>query len=447
MSSIDVLLDDLDAVVEGLAALDTDSLASVQRYRLLDRLEAARRRQIAISHDHIARLEPVEGCPPVAVLLSDVLRISRAEARRRVRDAEQLAPRNTLTGEALPPLLPATAELWCAGQLDAEHLRVIQKFIRDLPGHLGPVEVANAEGTLAGHAENLRPDQLEKVADRLALALNPDGKFSDEDRARKRGFTWCGGQGADGMSTAKLVATPELRSMIDAWLAKFAAPGMCNPDDESPCVTGEPTDEVAVRDFRSHGQRQHDALVALVRSQLGSPELGTHRGLPVTVIATATVQQLQEQTGHAITAGGTLLPISDLIRMAGHAYHYLSLFDGLDGRPLYLGRTKRIATPDQRIMLHGKDRGCTAPGCTAPGYLCEVHHVEDWAGGGLTNIDTLTFACAQHHKLLDQGWTTRKLATGDTQWIPPPQLPLLSAGTNDFHHPERLIGNLGDDAA
>ena len=62
------------------------------------------------------------------------------------------------------------------------------------------------------------------------------------------------------------------------------------------------------------------------------PELGTHRGLPVTVIATATVQQLQERTGHAVTAGGTLLPIADLIRMVSHAYHYLSLFDGVDGR-------------------------------------------------------------------------------------------------------------------
>ncbi len=447
MSSIDPLLDGLDAAVEALAAVDSDVPDPVRRYRVLERLETAQRRLIAVSHDHIARLEHVEGCPPVPVALADVLRISRAEARRRVRDAEQLTPRTSLTGEVLPPLLPASAEAWDAGRLDAEHLRVIQKFIRDLPGHITPVEIANAERALAGHAENLRPDQLEKVADRLALTLNPDGRFSDEDRARKRGFTWSGGQRPDGMSTGKLVATPELRSMIDAWLAKFAAPGMCNPDDESPCVNGDPTDESAERDFRTHGQRQHDALVALVRSELGNPDLGTHRGLPVTVIATATVQQLQERAGHAVTAGGTLLPIADLIRMASHAYHYLSLFDGVDGRPLYLGRAKRIATADQRIMLHAKDRGCTAPGCTAPGYLCEVHHVEDWAGGGLTNIDTLTFACAPHHKLLDQGWTTRKLPTGDTQWIPPPQLPLLSAGTNDFHHPEKLIGDQGDEAA
>ena len=87
---------------------------------------------------------------------------------------------------------------------------------------------------------------------------------------------------------------------------------------------------------------------------------------------------------------------------------------------------------------HSKDRGCTAPGCTAPGYLCEVHHVEEWATGGATDIDKLTFACTGHHKLLDHGWTTKKLANGDTQWIPPPQLP-LPLGTNTYHHPEKLL--------
>jgi len=162
------------------------------------------------------------------------------------------------------------------------------------------------------------------------------------------------------------------------------------------------------------------------------------------VIATATVQDLQAKSGHAVTAGGTYLPIKDLIRMASHAYHYLALFDGANGRALWLGRTKRIAGPDQRIALHAKDRGCSHPGCDIPGYLTEVHHVQEWARGGPTNIDNLTFACGQHHKLLDKGWQTRKLANGKTQWIPPPQLGLPS-GTNDFHHPERLLTDESND--
>ena len=132
-------------------------------------------------------------------------------------------------------------------------------------------------------------------------------------------------------------------------------------------------------------------------------------------IVSATLQELQDKTGHAVTAGGTLLPIADVIRMPTHAYHYLALFDGVTGQALWLGRTKRLATGDQRIVLHAKDRGCTRPGCDAPGYRCEVHHVDEWAKGGLTNIDKLTQACPPDHKLLDEGWSARKRADGTTE--------------------------------
>ncbi len=439
MSSVDSVLDTLDDVVGELAGIDFETLAPPQRFAVLERMETVQRRLVAASHAGIAKLERFEGCPPVGIALADVLRISPREARRRIRDAEQLAPGTTLTGEPLAPVLPDTSRAWHGGQLDGEHLRVIQKFFRDLPDHVPAVEVEKAEKALAGHAVNLRPDQLEKVAYRLALHLNPDGKFSDDDRARKRGFVWCGGQQIDGMSVGRLIADPELRSELDAWFAKFAAPGVCNPADESPATT--PSDEVVERDLRSCGQRQHDALKALVRGQLGDPKFGRHNGLPVTVIVTATVQDLHAKTGHAVTAGGTLLPIPDLIRMASHAYHYLALFDGAYGRALWLGRTKRIASADQRIILHAKDRGCTRPGCDAPGYHSVVHHAaQDWKNGGTTNIQDLTLACPPDNQLIETGgWNTRILAGGQTQWIPPPGLPMLKGGTNDYHHPERLL--------
>ena len=441
MISMLAALEALDAAVEALGAIDPGTLAAPERFAVLERLETSRRRQIAVAHDIVARLEQFEGCPPVWIALADVLRISRAEARRRMRDAEQLAPRTTLTGQQLPSQLPATTKAWQAGVLDIEHLRVIQKFFRELPEQVAPIEVEKAERALAEHAENLRPDQLEKFADRLALTLNPDGRFSDQDRARKRGFVWCGGQRADGMSVGKLIANPQLRAEFDAWFAKFAAPGMCNPADQTAVIDGRPAQAQADADLRSHSQRQHDALSALVRGQLGDPKLGTHNGLPVTVIVSATVQDLQAQSGHAVTGGGTLLPMADVIRMASHSYHYLALFDGVTGQALWLGRTKRLATADQRIVLHTKDRGCTAPGCTVPGYGSQVHHAtKDWSDGGNTNIDDLTFACKCHNLLIENsGWTTRKRKDGNTEWIPPPQLPLIPGGTNTYHHPEVFL--------
>ena len=433
MRSIMAALELLDQAVETLGAVDLDSVGAVERYEVLARLETSRRRQVAMSHELIVGLDHVEGHPPVMVALADSLRISRREARRRIRDAEQLAPRITLSGQPVPPVLPATAKAWDAGLLDGEHLRVIQSFIRDLPADIPPPAVATAEEFLAEKAVELRPDQLEKLACRLALTLNPDGKFSDEDRARQRGFLWCG-QRPDGTSIGRLIASPELRAYLDAWFAKFAAPGMCNPADEHPVTEGEPDEDAAGRDARGYAKRQHDALTALVRGQLGDPTLGQHNGLPVTVVVTATLDQLQAGAGRAVTSAGALIPIPDLIRMASHAWHYLCVYDKHTQRPLYLGRTRRIASADQRLVLYGLQRGCTAPGCDIPADWCEVHHDTDWTHGGRTDITDLTLACKPDHGLTQTGgWTTRKRPDGRTEWIPPPGLP-FNGGTNDYHH-------------
>jgi hypothetical protein len=47
---------------------------------------------------------------------------------------------------------------------------------------------------------------------------------------------------------------------------------------------------------------------------------------PATIIVT-TVGEREAGAGTALTGGGTLLPMSDVIRLAGHAHHYLAIFD------------------------------------------------------------------------------------------------------------------------
>ncbi|MGH3561789.1 MAG: HNH endonuclease signature motif containing protein [Mycobacterium sp.] len=438
--------DALDAAVAAIRELDFESMTPAVRLRALQRLETSVRRQVAVSYDAIAGLareDPARIGGLLHKVLADWLRISCAEARRRMRDAAQLTPRSTLTGQQLPPELPVTAQAWHDGVLDEQHLRVIQQFMRDLPEATPAETVERAEAFLAEQAAELRPDQLAKVADRYAMLINPDGRFSDKDRARHRGFAWCT-QRRDGMSIGKLVATPELRANLDAWLARFAAPGMCNPEDQSPCIADEPAEDVKNTDRRTYAQRQHDALNALVRGQLGDPKLGVHNGLPVTVIVSTTLKELTSGAGFAVTGGGTLLPMRDLIRMSSHAYHYLAVFDDHQSRPLYLGRSRRIASPDQRVVLYARDRGCTHPGCDVPGYHTEAHHTQEWSRGGRTDIDAMALACHPDHKLMERGWRTRRLANGKIEWIPPPELGLPGA-TNDFHHPERYLPNAPPD--
>jgi hypothetical protein len=438
----------LESAVQALGALEWEKLPAGELLTARARLETSRRQATACAYDLASAIEHCDDRALGGVahkVMADVMRTTVSEARRRTRDAAQLRPQTTLTGQPVPPVFPATAKAWDAGLLDVEHLRAIQKFFKDLPDDVPPTAQNKAETFLAQKAAVLRPDQLEKVADRLALQLNPDGTFTDDYRAAQRGFQWCGRQRPDGMSIARLVATPELRAGLEALFATLAAPGMCNPEDQTPTVNGDPNPEVAARDHRLMAQRQHDALGALVRRHLGDPALGQHNGLPVTIIATTTLEQLATAAGYAVTGAGTQLPMRDLIRLAAHSHHYLCVFDEHTEKALYLGRSKRIATADQRLVLHAKDRGCTAPGCDVPGYLTEVHHVDEWATGGPTNIDTLTFACKSHHRLISPGgWKTRKLKDGITQWIPPPHLP-LTPGTNDYHHPERLLPGDGDE--
>jgi hypothetical protein len=436
MLSINVALDALDAAVARIGELPFDCYDPRTRLSALERLETARRRLTVPSHDLIAGLtkeDPADVGGPVHKVIADWLRVSCSEIRRRMRTVEQLMPHVTFTGQTLPPDLPATAQVWRDGVLDPQHLKVIQTFMRDLPADTPPDTAEAAERFLAEQSSKLRPDQLEKVANRCAVLINPDGKFSDIDRARQRGFTWSP-QRSDGMSVGKLVASPELRANLDAWLARFAAPGARIPDDEILCITDGP-------DSRSHAQRQHDALNALVRGQLGDPKLGLHNGLPVTVVVSTTLKELSSATGRAVTGGGTVLPMRDLIRMASRAYHYLAVFDDHQSRPLYLGRARRTASADQRLVLYAKDRGCTAPGCAVPGYWTEVHHNDDWARGGRTDIDRMTLACKPHHQMVDKGWRTIKVGNGDTEWIPPRNLDNGQARVNDYHHPERFFGN------
>ncbi|WP_131724476.1 DUF222 domain-containing protein, partial [Mycobacteroides abscessus] len=177
-------------------------------------------------------------------------------------------------------------------------------------------------------------------ADRMMALLNPDGQFSDADRARRRGLT-IGPQGFDGMSPISGLLDPETRAYLDAVFATLAAPGMCNPNDQSPLADGQPAPDAAERDTRTVAQRHHDALRATLRSTLVNTELSSHHGLPVTVIVTTTLKELEDGAGIAITGSGTRLPMRDLIRMAAHAHHYLAIFND-NGRPLYLGRSKRI---------------------------------------------------------------------------------------------------------
>jgi hypothetical protein len=440
------VFDALKADFERAMQLSFDALTTPERLAMLERCERFRRCLPAVEHPLInqigAQADPTELGGKLPSALANRLRISRAEASRRIHEAADLGERKAITGQPLPPVLPATAEAQRDGRIGAGHVAVIRSFWHRLPDVVDIETRQHAETQLARLGGQHRPDELAKLADKLADCLNPDGNFTDEDRARRRGIT-IGHQGCDGMSPITGYLTPEARATLDAVFAKLAAPGMSNPANHQPVVDGTPSQDAIEGDTRSAAQRNHDALTAAARALLASGDLGQHNGLPATIIVSTTLRELEAAAGRGLTGGGTLLPMSDVIRLASHAHHYLAIFD--NGQAIGLYHTKRLASPGQRIVLYAKDRGCTFPNCDVPGYFTEVHHITPWAKTHTTDINDLALGCGGHHPLAEQGWTTRKGADGVTEWIPPPHLDYGQPRTNTYHHPEKLLRDDEDD--
>ncbi|MEZ0362158.1 HNH endonuclease signature motif containing protein [Mycobacterium sp. pUA109] len=442
-------LDLIDAAQARLRAADTDLVGNAFRVQVAERLETQARVNRGLSYRMFGEIaDPPEGFEDPALpadkkirdLLWERLRLTKGEINRRFRIAARVRPRRNLTGPPLPPPLPAVAEAVEQGRLGDDHLAEITKALDRLPANTSPTDYTNAERTLVDYAGEQDANFVTEIGHYINDCLNPDGNFTDDDRARRRSLT-LGRQGPDGMSRLTGCVDPETRAYLEAIFAAVR-PGHHTPDPE----------DTGARDVRTRQQRDHDALKLALRHAIESGRLGTHRGVPVTVIAMAKLadleQALRAMTDPSIpmppparTGGGSRLPMRDLIRMAANSVHYLAVFDNHSERPLYLGRSRRIATLDHRIICYARDRGCTRPNCTQRGYHCEVHHSDPWARGGRTDADKLYFACGDDHAGETNGHYTTIVTTDYrlawTDGTTPPQI-------NHIHHPEELLDNDSD---
>src|SRR3984957_11284309 len=186
------VFDALRAAHKRARDLTFDALTTPERLALLESLEQMRRGQPAIEHALINQLreqaDTVELGGKLPSALANRLRISRAEASRRVHEAADLGQRRALNGAPLEPVLPATAEAQRNGDLGAGHVAVIRSFWQRLPEFVDIETRAKAEEQLARLSLEHRPDELARLADKLTDCLNPHGDFTDVDHDRRRGL-------------------------------------------------------------------------------------------------------------------------------------------------------------------------------------------------------------------------------------------------------------------
>jgi hypothetical protein len=389
-----------DSVQAALGCVDAlrDSVPVLGPQELLDAIcgiEVLTRKTHAVMLELIAGLDAAgvaaeQGFGNTRRLLAAVLDCSAGHARARVHEAHQLANRRTLTGEVLPPLLPATAAALATGQIGAGALRVITQTMAQLPSMLSQHDRDQVEATLAEQARSFDPRRLSVIARRVLDQLDPDGRPPPEpsDPCPAAGELRIRDRRDGGISLEGWLDTlhgTAFRALID----QLAAP---RPLSES------------IPDPRTAEQRNADALVELCDLARGNEQMSAAGGEPPHVTVTVDYQTLINGLAGARLDYGQLLSATQA-RLAACDCKIIPVVMGGDGEPLDVGRARRTVPLGIRRALVARDGGCSFPGCDRPPALCHVHHVREWHQLGHTQVNNCILLCGQHHRWVHStGW-------------------------------------------
>jgi hypothetical protein len=321
-----------------------------------------------------------------------------------------------LTGQPEEPKFPTLSAAYEQGLIGHPHLSAALEALDNIPNAVPHDKKVAAEATLGEKATEHIPSDITKMGARILAHLDPDGQLVEEKERQQRRNLWINQSRVDGMAKLNGHLTPVTRALWDTVLDAWAKPGMNNLSDaESPtgAIGDADPDMLAAavkRDDRSQAQRNHDAMHVLLVSAMKEGVLGTtHRGLPVALITKAFVQDLLAGAGYATTASGSTIPIPDLLSALddiadpNDLQQYLAVFSDAIDLPLYLGRSRRLASTEQRIASFSRTGGevCTFPGCGQPASRSEMHPAnKDWADGGKTDITDLAPACGPHNRIV-----------------------------------------------
>ncbi len=333
--------------------------------------------------------------------------ISRAEASQLTQFARLLRT------------MPATEAAVADGRLSVAKARLLARAVNDRTR----ARFDEHETYLVDHLEHLDVDAAKvtiRYWQRLADTDGPD----PADRSRN----WASiTKGWDDRWHLEADLDPVtgaiVKSVLDALVERMHADGRFTdrtPSPGRPQQMAEAIEEMATRSTGA-GPGQHavraEIVVVVPVERLTEPEPDPVAPPPV-LIGTGPVS------------------ITDVLRLAVLG-HITKMTVDRDGRPLNLGRRQRLATGDQWIALHTRDRGCVVPGCDRPAGWCSAHHLKWWdRDHGTTDLANLALVCSAHHHLIhDQQWTLHQQPDGrwcltrpDGTTVYPPRYP-------DHHRP------------
>lgn len=117
-------------------------------------------------------------------------------------------------------------------------------------------------------------------------------------------------------------------------------------------------------------------------------------------LASLTAGPHAHSTAHTVYGGD--LPVATIRRLACEA-EIIPVVLGGHGVPIDVGRSRRLATANQRRALEAFHSTCAVPDCAAPFHHCQIHHIEYWESGGSTDLDNMVPLCSRHHHAVHEG--------------------------------------------
>ena len=423
-------MDSLDVAVEHLIKLvDDGALIDLGAFGLVDILQALERvrNKLPVVDRAMIQYGTEQGVPAVLCertmtrVLTNGLKISVGEASRRVRAAEHLADRTSMTGEPLEPVRPHLAAAQRDGRVTPEQVALIDSALRKVK-HCEAAALESGEMLLVEQATQLGYKDLDLVTAKLIDAIDPDGVLpADEAEHRLRRFFHLQHR-RDGSWAGDFRLTPDVGHKLAALLGPLTKPHSTRfetpAENHSPDAASSSTMHL-VADDRTRGQRQHDALAGVLDAALRGNDLPAAGGTPTTLIITMPWEDFLSDRGMGAYDDGSPVSARTARRLADQADIAVCLKNSR-GAVLDLYRTRRIASLAQTLALIARDAGCSFPGCDMAPQWCERHHVNAWYDGGDTNIGNLTLVCSyHHHQFAQRGWQCVINTDGLPVWIPP----------------------------
>ena len=133
-----------------------------------------------------------------------------------------------LTGEALEPVYPATAEALSDGVIGAEHAAAIADTVERIPAADRAEHAGAAESTLLEYARTVDPRTVKLLGQRILAQLDPDGPSPAEERLQQSHRSVILNRLPDSTGLLDGRLTPPCQAIWEAVLVPLAAR---RPDD------------------------------------------------------------------------------------------------------------------------------------------------------------------------------------------------------------------------